>query len=99
QRTEPDLTTTWTWGNSAASVNIGKLSGVTATSSSETYSESYGYDSTARLSTKTIVIPGDATYTYTQTYNGTTGLLDTLQYPVSTASYQMKLQYSYANGI
>jgi hypothetical protein len=26
-------------------------------------------------------------------------LLDTLQYPVSTSSYQLKLQYAYANGI
>ena len=42
---------------------------------------------------------GDAAYTYTQTYNATTGLLDTLQYPVSTSSYQLKLKYTYANGI
>jgi RHS repeat-associated protein len=100
QRNEPDpFVTTWTWGNSAASFNIGKLVGVAATSSGVTYSESYGYDVKARLSTKTVVIPGDASYTYTQTYNATTGLLDTLQYPLSTASYQLKLQYSYANGI
>jgi len=32
-------------------------------------------------------------------YNPTTGLLDTLQYPVSTAGYQLKLQYAYQNGI
>jgi YD repeat-containing protein len=97
-RTEPDLTTTWTWGSSAASFNIGKLQSVTAASSA-TYSEAYVYDSKTRLSTKTIVIPGDATYTYTSTYNATTGLLDTLQYPVSTSSYRLKLQYTYANGI
>ncbi len=99
QRTEPDLITNWTWGNSAANFNVGKLQSVTAASSPGTYSESYVYDSKVRLSTKTVVVPGDATYTYTQTYNSLTGLLDTLQYPVSTASYQMKLQYSYANGI
>jgi hypothetical protein len=57
------------------------------------------YDSTGRFSTETIAVPGDASYTYTITYNPTTGLLDTLQYPISTASYQMKLQYGYTNGI
>jgi RHS repeat-associated protein len=96
-RTEPDLTTVWTWGNTAASYNIGKLQSVTATGSA-TYSESYTYDSKTRPSTTSITIPGDTTYNYTYTYNGTTGLLDTLQYPVSTSSYQLKLQYAYAYG-
>jgi RHS repeat-associated protein len=99
-RTEPDLTTVWTWGNSATSFNIGELQSATATSSAGTYSETYGYDSKARLSTDQITIPGDATYIYTRTYNATTGLLDTLQYPpVSTSGYQLKLQYAYQNGI
>ncbi|MDP9008029.1 MAG: FG-GAP-like repeat-containing protein [Pseudomonadota bacterium] len=102
QRTEPDFTTTfitnWNWGNNATSFNIGKLQSVTATGSSGTYSEAYVYDSKTRLSTKTIAIPGDASYTYTQTYNSS-GLLDTLQYPVSTSSYQMLLKYTYSNGI
>jgi RHS repeat-associated protein len=98
-RTEPDLTTTWTWGNTASSFNIGKLQSVAAASSTGTYSEVYGYDSKTRLSTKTITIPGDTSYTYTSTYNTTTELLDTLQYPVSTSSYHLKLQYTYANGI
>jgi RHS repeat-associated protein len=57
------------------------------------------YDNKARLSTEQITIPGDSAYTYTWTYNGTTGLLDTLQYPVSTAGYELKLQYGYAYGI
>jgi RHS repeat-associated protein len=98
-RTEPDLTSTWTWGNTATSFNIGKLQSVTAASSVGTYSEVYGYDSKARLSTEQITIPGDTAYTYTRTYNATTGLLDTLQYPVSTSGYQLKLQYAYQNGI
>jgi len=104
QRTEPDqagtnFVTNWNWGSSAASFNIGKLQSVSAASSPGTYSESYVYDSTGRLSTDTIVVPGDTSYTYTISYNANTGLLDTLQYPVSTASYQLKLQYSYASGI
>lgn len=98
-RTEPDLTTTWTWGNTASSFNIGKLQSVASVDSVGTRSESYTYDSKTRLSTRGITIPGDASYTYTSTYNATTGLPDTLQYPVSTSSYQMKLQYSYGYGI
>ncbi len=98
-RTEPDLTTTWNWGNSASSFNIGKLQSVTAASTAGTYSEVYAYDSKTRPSTEAITIPGDAVYTYTSTYNATTGLLDTLQYPVSTSGYQLKLQYTYQNGI
>jgi RHS repeat-associated protein len=99
RRTEPDLTTIWNWGTSAALFNLGQLASVTATSTPGTYSETYGYDSKTRLSTTTIAVPGDTSYTFTQTYNATTGLLDTLKYPVSTASYQLKLQYSYTNGI
>jgi RHS repeat-associated protein len=98
-RTEPDLTTTWTWGNSASSFNVGKLQSGTAASSVGTYSEAYAYDSKTRPSSKTITIPGDTSYTYTSTYNLTTGLLDTLQYPVSTSGNPLKLQYAYQNGI
>ena len=97
-RTEPDLTTSWTWGSSAALFNIGRLQSVSS-SNTATYSESYTYDSKTRLSTQTISIPADNSYTYTSTYNATTGLLDTLQYPASTGAAPLKLQYSYANGI
>jgi RHS repeat-associated protein len=99
-RTEPDLTTTWTWGAAATSFNIGKLQSIASTNATDgTYSESYGYDSAGRPSTTMIVIPNDTTDTYTTTYNATTGLLDTLEYPLSTSSYKLKLQYAYAHGI
>ena len=98
-RTEPDLTTTWTWGLTPGSYNVGKLQSVSSADSLGTYSESYTYDTHARLSTETIQIPQDSTYTYTSTYSTTTGLLATLQYPVSTSSYQMTLQYAYQHGI
>jgi RHS repeat-associated protein len=98
-RIEPDLTTTWTWGNSAVSYNIGKLASLSAVGSNGTHIEASAYDSKTRPSTKTITIPGDATYTYTYTYNATTGFLDTMQYPVSPTSPQLKLQYAYASGI
>jgi RHS repeat-associated protein len=105
QRTEPgqggtNFVTNWNWGSSAASFNIGQLQSVSAASSPGTYSESYVYDGTGRLSTDTIVVPGDASYTYTITYSPTTGLPDTLQYPVViTGLNPLKIQYSYANGI
>jgi RHS repeat-associated protein len=99
-RTDPDVTTTWTWGTSAASYNIGQLQSVSSADGAESpYTEAYGYDSRSRLSTKTLTLPMDSSYTYTSTYNTTTGLLDTLQYPVSTSSYQLKLQYGYTKGI
>ena len=99
-RTEPDLTTTWTWGATAASFNIGKLQSIASTSTNGNYSEVYGYDSVGRPTTTTIAIPNDGTDIYTQTYNLTTGLLDTLQYPLvtsSTTTYSLKLQYGYAH--
>jgi RHS repeat-associated protein len=98
-RTEPDLRTAWNWGGNNTRFDIGKLNYVTATGSAGTYTETYGYDNKTRLSTDSLSLPGDSTYTYTFAYNATTGLLDTLQYPVSTSAYQLKLQYGYANGL
>ena len=95
----PDLTTTWTWGSTAASYNIGKLQSVTAVASNGTYAEAYSYDSLTRLQTDSISIPSDSIYTYTYAYNATTGLLNTLTYPTSTAGYSLKLEYGYTNGI
>ena len=98
-RTEPDLTTTWNWGSTASIYNIGKLESIVAGSSSGTYSESYGYDSKSRLYAHNVTLPGDTEYAFTYSYNATTGLLDTMQYPASTSAYQLKLQYAYANGL
>jgi RHS repeat-associated protein len=98
-RTEPDLTTTWTWGNSASSHNIGKLASVTAASSLGTYQEAHTFDSLTRPSNKVITIPGDQSYTYTKSYNAATGLLSSLAYPQSTSGYQLTLNYTYTNGI
>jgi YD repeat-containing protein len=95
----PDLVTTWTWGSSAASFNIGKLQSVTATGSNGSYAESYGFDNLTRLQTDSISVPSDSTYTYTYSYNPTTGLLNKLTYPTSTAGYSLALQYGYTNGI
>ena len=93
-----DETIVWNWGGNASTHDIGNLHYATSTTSAGTFTETYTYDSDGRVSTKALALPGDATYTYTWTYNATTGLLDTLQYPAST-SYQLKLQYAYANRI
>jgi RHS repeat-associated protein len=98
-RTEPDLSTVWNWGTSATSENIGKLQSVTSQNASGVYSEAYGYDSVGRPVAMTITIPADASYTYTSAYSPTTGQLTSLQYPVSTSSYQLKLNYAYSYGI
>lgn len=102
-RSEPDLYTQWTWGSSAASHNIGKLAsvctGTGSACSSSYYSESEAYDSLGRMSQRAIAIPGMGTYTYTWQYNGTTGLLDTLTYPVSTSGQALQLKYGYRYGI
>ncbi|MFC4313275.1 toxin TcdB middle/N-terminal domain-containing protein [Steroidobacter flavus] len=91
-RVEPEGTTTWTWGTSAASRNIGQLASIAGPG----YSETYTYDQQGRLSNRSIV--SDTTYNYTYTYDTATGSLGTVEYPVSTSSYRFKLQYAYQNG-
>lgn len=90
-RTEPEGISTFTFGTSAAAKNIGSL----ASMSGPGYSEAYTYDSVGRLQQRSIT--SDATYAFNFTYN-TKGSLDTMTYPVSTASYRLKLQYDYQNG-
>jgi YD repeat-containing protein len=92
-RTESDLTTTWTWGTSAVNHNVGKLQSV----SEPGYAETYLFDSAGRPIDRSI--SSDAGYSYDTTYSATTGLLDTLSYPTSTAGYRLKLQYGYQNGL
>jgi RHS repeat-associated protein len=107
-RTEPDLFTQWTWGSIATNHNIGQLQSVcTGTGNTPTnctgapgYSETETYDSVGRPYQRTITIPGQPnTFIYTRLYSGTTGLLDTLTYPVSTSSYALQLKYGYQNRI
>ena len=102
-RTEPDLFTQWTWGNSAASHNVGRLlSACTGTGSScnaNGYAESEAYDSDGRLSQRSITMPSTGTFNYGMTYDGNTGLISTLTYPTSTSGYALQLQYAYQNGI
>ncbi|MHB8811832.1 MAG: FG-GAP-like repeat-containing protein, partial [Steroidobacteraceae bacterium] len=103
-RDEPDLTTHWIWGNNAADHNLGKLVNVCTgpgypCTSTYYYSETETYDSLGRLYQRSIAIPAVGTSTYTWLYNATTGLLDTLTYPVSTSGKALQLKYAYQSGI
>jgi RHS repeat-associated protein len=99
-RTEPEGTTTWTWGtlahNTPTAKYIGRLKKVETTAS--TYSETHTYDALGRLTNTAIVVPSDTTYQIDQAYHATTGRLDTLTYPTSSPSYRLKLQYEYQHG-
>ena len=99
-RTEPDLTTTWTWGVTAASHNIGKLASVSAVSSTGTHSDSYIYDAFGRLTDHTIVNPADGSHSFDYVYSTTNGLVQFIDYPVSYPStYRLQVGYFYSNGV
>jgi RHS repeat-associated protein len=100
-RTEPDLSTTWTWGSTAASFNIGKLASVSSVSSVGTHSDSFTYDSAGRMTDHTIVNPTDGSRSFDFAYNATTGLPSTLTYPTSAspATYRLMAGYTYQYGI
>ncbi len=91
-RTEAEGTTTWTWGTTSGSYNIGRLAGVSMSG----YSESLTYDNKGRPSTRSITT--DQTYGIDYAYNNQ-GLLDTLTYPTSTSSTRVKVKYGYAYGM
>jgi RHS repeat-associated protein len=102
-RDEPDLDTTWTWGTSATDHNRGQLQGLTsvATPGNLTYQEVIAYDAKARLSERTITLPGDATqYKYNLSYDDVkTGSISTQTYPTSTSGYRLSLKYETTDGI
>jgi RHS repeat-associated protein len=102
ERIEPDLTTTWTWGTTAASDNIGKLATVSSTAAvGGTYSQGYGYDSVGRPSSTSISLPNEGTNLFNYAYDGVMGVLATVTYPTSAApsTYRLTVGYGYQNGI
>ena len=109
-RTEPDLFTQWTWGSTPASYNVGQLiaectgTGTTCVASTG-YSESRTFDSLGRPSTRAITEGGNpgndpgGVFLFTNAYSATTGLLNTLTYPISTSGFALTAQYGYQNGV
>jgi RHS repeat-associated protein len=83
-------TTVWTWGNSAAAFNIGQLQSIARGG----YSETNTYDNRSRLMSKSVIADG-GTYVIGQSYNATTGLLETVTYPASTGATPFKVKYEY----
>lgn len=102
---EPDYYTQWNWGTSSTYYNLGHLVSVcTGTGSNPTAcnssgeSESWTYDSSERVTSRTINIPNSGAYTYTWQYSPTTGFLSDLTYPASLYGTALTLQYGYSNG-
>lgn len=92
-RVELEGTTTWTWGTNPANRSFGLLTDISAPG----YAETYTYDNFGKLSNRRIV--SDATYNYDYTYDAETGSLATVEYPTSTTSPRLKVQYVYQNGL
>lgn len=90
-RNAPDGVTTLTWGNNAASRNIGQLAG----RASPGYAESLTYDAAGRPSARTIVT--DATYRYDYSYDAL-GLLETMSYPVTANGQRLAIRHVYDAG-
>ncbi|HSF77201.1 MAG TPA: polymorphic toxin type 10 domain-containing protein, partial [Steroidobacteraceae bacterium] len=90
-RMETEGVTRWTWGASRAARNVGRLAAV----SSPGYSESYIYDSLARLASRRI--SSDAAYEFSYAYDAA-GQLETLTYPASTAGFRLQVGYEYEQG-
>jgi RHS repeat-associated protein len=95
-RSEPEGTSTWTWGSTPSLYNIGKLQSVAGNG----YSETRTYDSVGRLLDRAITT--DTTYNYDYTYNSI-GAIDTITYPTSpaptgTTATRYKIDYSYSVG-
>ena len=98
------ITRSWTWGaavdNSAGAKFIGRLkesqvSGAGVT----TYREVHSYDSKGRPVQTQYFQGAQAIGAVNLAYQATTGLVDSLTYPVSTAGYRLKLQYEYDRGL
>lgn len=98
-RVEAEGTSTFTYGTSAASYNIGRLQSM---SSPGSYSESYSYDNKGRLENATVNAGGAANYVITNAYNSSTGLLESVTYPQSTTAVpgsRFKVKYEYEYGL
>jgi RHS repeat-associated protein len=91
KRTAPDGVSSWTWGGTPSSWNVGRLFSI----SSPGYSETFRYDSAGRPSVQTVTADGSHRFTYA--YNGF-GLLDTITFPPADGAGALRLRYEYDAG-
>ena len=91
KRIAPDGTSSWTWGNSAAKHDIGRLASLAGPG----YAENFTYDGIGRPATHTIA--ADASYRYDFSYN-TLGLLDTMTFPAAGAGAVFSIRHDYDAG-
>jgi RHS repeat-associated protein len=98
------ITRSWIWGTSADNTPGGKYVGrlkesqVSGTGVT-TYRELHSYDSKARP-VQTEYFQGTSSIGVVNlTYVASTGLVDSLTYPESTAQYRLKLKYEYDRGL
>lgn len=92
-RVEPEGTTTWFWGTSASSREIGSLAVV----HSPEFRESYQYDALGRPAVVTTRIAG-ATLVTRQSYDPVHGRPATLTYPSSTGTTPLRIRSHYDRG-
>jgi RHS repeat-associated protein len=93
-RAEAEGTSYWNWGASSAAKNIGRLA---STSGPGGYSESYTFDAYGRPSA--VSITADTNYSIDMGYDPSTGLPESVTYPVSTSGYRLKTKFEYQYGI
>jgi RHS repeat-associated protein len=94
------MTRSWTWGTSATAKEIDRLkeSQVSGTGV-QTYRERHSYDSFGRP-VQTEYFQGTSSIGLVNLgYVSSTGLVDSLTYPESTAQYRLKLKYEYDRGL
>jgi RHS repeat-associated protein len=89
-RSEPEGTTTWSWGTSVANRNVGALAAV----SSPGFHEAYVYDALARPSVVTRTVAGQSLVSQLS-YDGLTGRLDVLAYPSTTGAARLRVRHHY----
>lgn len=95
-RSEPEGTTTWTWGRPSDNTTGSRVAGRLKQVSGPGYVEQHAYDWASRPLRRTIIADGFA-YAYDFTYDSD-GQLHSLTYPASTGGYRLRLGYDYAYG-
>ncbi len=91
KRIAPEGNASWTWGNTAAKHDIGRLAAI----SGPGYAESFTYDAIGRPANHTIV--SDASYRYDFTYNQQ-GLLDFMTFPAAGSGSPFRIRHEYDSG-